>query len=294
MARPFKSTLNTLVRAYLRRSPVTEGKKQLLKLTQRFILPEESLVTFPTKHGFQLTANLRNAEHQRMYFYGEHDERYEINNIVKLLQPGDVCWDIGANLGFYACLFATLVKDQGRVVAFEPLASTRAFLERNIRLNGFRNVTIKNMALGDMPERRQIFLDHPDWAEGTVSLKSMQGAHAEVIDVDTIDNLGAGLPAPDFIKIDVEGFQMEVLNGGKKFFSRSSPMVMAELRDGQGVMDEAQKFFHSHGYSIYEFHKFSLKPCENIVASRKRNFFMVKKDSPYFGRLRAGSIKAFA
>ena len=222
-----------------------------------------------------------------MYFYGEHDERYEINNIVKFLQAGDVCWDIGANVGFYTCLFATLVKEQGSVVAFEPIASTRAFLEENIRLNGFQNVTVKKIALGDSPGRRRIFLNHPDLAEGTVSLKSEEGPHTELIEIDTIDNLYAGLPPPDFVKIDVEGYQMEVLNGGKKFFSQFGPMVMAELRDKKrAAMDAAQKFFWSHGYLIYEPKKFTLKLCENILESKERNFFMVKDDSPYFARLR--------
>lgn len=287
MTRQFKAAINTLVRAYLRYSPVTEGKRRLLELTKHFILPEESLVTFPTKHGFNLAANLRNAEHRRMYFYGEHDERYEINNIVKFLQNGDVCWDVGANVGFYTCLFATLVKAQGRVVAFEPIASTRVFLEENIRLNGFQNVTVKNIALGDFPGRRRVFLNHPDLAEGTVSLKSEDGPYTELIEINTIDNLYASLPPPDFIKIDVEGYQMEVLNGGKKFFSQFSPMIMAELRDkNRAVMAEAQKFFYSHGYRIYELKKFTLKLCENIVESKERNFFMVKDDSPYFVRLR--------
>lgn len=287
MTRPLKSAVNALVRAYLRRSPVTEGKKQLLEWSRGFILPEESLVTFPTKHGFRLTGNLRNPEHQRMYFYGSHDERYEINNIVKLLQAGDACWDIGANIGFYTCLFAMLVKEQGRVVAFEPIAPTRAFLERNIRLNnGFQNITVKAVALGDVRGRREIFLDHPDLAEGTVSLKSQGGSQTEAVEIDTIDDLSGGLPVPDFIKIDVEGYQREVLKGGKVFFSRFSPMVMAELRDrDRAVMEQAEDFFRSHGYDVYEFHKFALQPCENVAESGKRNFLMVKKNSPYFGRL---------
>jgi FkbM family methyltransferase len=286
MTSQFKTLVNTIVRAYLRHSPVTEGKKQLLELTKHFIMPDETLVSFPTKHGFNLKVNLHNPEHQRMYFYGEHDERFEINNIVKILRAGDICWDIGANIGFYTCLFATLVGNKGHVIAFEPVSATIGFLRENIRLNYINNVTLKEVALGDEPRRQQIFLDSPATAEGTVSLNTTAGKHSEIIDVDTIDNLLASLPVPAFIKIDVEGYQMKVLAGGEKFFSNHSPMILAELCDQDHVlMNDTQVFLRSHGYLIYEFRKHSLKRCENILESKGRNFFMAKENSLYFSRI---------
>jgi FkbM family methyltransferase len=286
MTNQFKDVINTIVRGYLRYSPITEGKKHLLESTKRFIMPDETLVSFPTKHGFNLKVNLRNPEHQRMYFYGEHDERFEINNIVKILQAGDICWDIGANIGFYTCLFATLVGNKGRVIAFEPVSATIDFLRENVYLNSINNVTLKEVALGDAPRRQQIFLELPANAEGTVSLNTTSGKHSEMIDVDTIDNLSASLPVPDFIKIDVEGYQMKVLAGGAKFFSNHSPMIMAELCDqDQVLMNDTQVFLRSHGYLIYEFRKHSLKRCENILEAKGRNFFMAKENSLYFSRI---------
>jgi FkbM family methyltransferase len=282
----FKSALNTLVRSYLRHSPVTDGKQRLLAWTRDYILPEEPSVTFRTKHGFRLKVNLRNPEHQRMYFYGEHDERYEINNLAKILQPGDTCWDIGGNIGFYTCFFATLVGEKGRVIAFEPVSVTGDFLSENVRLNGFGHVTLKRMALGDVPGQQKVFLDLPDKAQGTVSLNTTTGAHSETIEVETIDHLAPSLPVPDFIKIDVEGYQMKVLAGGEKFFAQHSPMIMAELRDKDRVlMDATQGFLRARGYLIYEFRKHALKRCDNILESRGRNFFMVKENSPYFPRI---------
>lgn len=286
MTPTLKSATSILVRSYLRYSPVTEGKQRLLAWTRDYILPEEPSVIFRTKHGFRLKVNLRNPEHQRMYFYGEHDERYEINNLVKILRPGDNCWDIGGNIGFYTCLFAALAGNQGRVVTFEPISATGEFLGENVRLNGFRNVTLKRVALGEAPGRQQVFLDLPDEAQGTVSLNTTAGAYSEMIEVETIDNLAASLPAPDFIKIDVEGYQMKVLMGGDKFFSSHSPMIMAELRDkDRTLMNDTQVFLRSRGYQIYEFRKRSLKRCENILDSRGRNFFMIKENSPYFSRI---------
>jgi len=282
----FNRPLNLIVRSYLRHCPVTDGKQRLLALTKNCILPKEPLTVFRTKHDFYLKVNLHNPEHQRMYFYGEHDERYEINNLVNIIQPGDSCWDIGANVGFYTCLFASLVGESGRVVAFEPVSATRGFLSENVHINGYQNVSIIDKALGDVPGEHRIYLDTPENAEGTVSLNAREGMHHEMIEVDTLDNLASVLPVPDFIKIDVEGYQMKVFTGGKEFFERHSPMIMAELRDkDKTLMNEAQVFLRSRGYLIYEFRKRTLKLCEDILGSRGRNFFMVKEDSPYFPRV---------
>jgi len=279
--------LNWFVRTYLYRVPVTEGKKQLLRLTRDLILPAGDMVTFTTRHGFRMAVNLHNPEHQRMYFYGEHDERYEINNLKKILCQGDVCWDIGANIGFFSCLFASLIGPSGRVIAFEPVPATADFLLHNVELNGFHNVVLIRKAVGATPATQPIYYGDAANAEGTASfLSSHAERHFEVVEIDTLDNLSGKLPPADFIKIDVEGYQMEVLKGGREYFSQHSPMIMAELKDrDSGKMKKAQDFFADFGYTPYEFKKHALRQCDNIVMSRKRNFLMVKQDSPYQTRI---------
>lgn len=284
-----KTILNIVVRTYLSRFPITEGKKYILRWMKNRIMPEQSVTTFRTKHGFHLEVNLRNAEHQRMYFYGEHDERYEINNLTRIVRIGDTCWDIGANIGFYTCLFASLVGKSGRVVAFEPASATLAYLRKNIALNRFNSdqVVVINKAIGDEVHQKRIFFNVADMAEGTASLKAEQGSATEMVQMDTLDNLYPTLPRPDLIKIDVEGYQLEVLAGGKKFLSCHHPMIMAELRDNNpDTVRRAQNYLRDLGYSFYEFRKHSLARCVDITTSTKRNFFMVKQESPYFSRLR--------
>lgn len=284
-----KETLNWAVRAYLRRVPVTEGKKQLLRWTRDFIRPQEHAVTFITRHGFRMRANLRNPEHERMYFYGDHDERYEIANIRRIIKPGDICWDIGANIGFYTCLFASLTGPTGRVVAFEPVSVTREYLSANVSLNGFSQVTVIPKALGARPENQPIYFGDAAAAEGTASLRQGDAQKiAELVEVETLDRVSAGLPVPDFIKIDVEGFQVELLVGARAFFNAHSPMVMAELRDpDRDTMVRSEEYLRAFGYEVYEFTKRALRHCKSILASRKRNFFLVKRESSYFERIQA-------
>lgn len=152
-----KDLLNKSVRFYLIHVPITEGKKQLLKITRNLIIPKDSIVKFQTKYDFFLTVNLNNPEDQQMYFYGEHDERYEIKRLRKIIREGDICWDIGANIGFYSCLFASLVGKKGKVVAFEPASKSMEFLAQNVAMNRFENVVMIQKALGEKKQEKKLF-----------------------------------------------------------------------------------------------------------------------------------------
>lgn len=282
--------LNRIVRSYLRRCPITEGKSLLLKLTKDGIIPENPIVIFKTKYPFRLKANLANPEHQYLYFYGTHDERYVVTKLLKIIKSGDICWDIGANIGFYTCLLASQVKDTGAVIAFEPAARTCGYLQENVFLNEFTNVTVVNNGLGDNTEQRHLYYSQAALAEGTASLKYPNGRTAsERVTLDTIDNLIGKLPTPDFIKIDVEGYQLEVLRGGEHFLKTHAPLLMAELKDvGETNRDdfsEIEKYITNLGYSLYEIGKYTLKRCTHISDSKRRNFFLANEDSPAFSRI---------
>ena len=285
-----KRISSRLVRGYLWRCPITEGKSQLLNLTRNWILPETPIIVFETKYGFQLKANLANPEHQYLYFYGTHDERYVITKLLRMIQPGDVCWDIGANIGFYTCLLASQVERTGAVVAFEPATQTFGYLHENVALNQFTNVTVVNKGLGNKPEQRDLYYSEAALTEGTASLKYPAGRTAsERVCLDTFDNLIPELPKPDFIKIDVEGYQLEVLRGGEKYLKAHAPLLMAELKDvgeaNSAGFDEIEAYITHLGYTLYEIGKYALRRCAHISESRWRNFFLVNEDSPAFSRL---------
>ena len=284
--------LNRLVRGYLRWCPITDGKRLLLNLTRDRITPEDPIVTFDTKYDFRLKANLANPEHQYLYFYGTHDERYVVTKLLKMIKPGDTCWDIGANIGFYTCLLAAQVEPAGAVVAYEPATRTYGYLHENVSLNQFANVTIINRGLGDKAEQRPLYYSEAGLTEGTASLKYTDGrAVSERVTLDTIDNLVHELPVPDFIKIDVEGYQLEVLRGGEHLLKTHAPLIMAELKDvgetNRADFSEIEQYIADLGYSLYEIGKYSLKPCKHIADSKKRNFFLASESTPAFQRIAA-------
>ena len=282
--------LNYLVRSYLRWCPITDGKRLLLNLTRDLITPEDPIAVFESKYGFQLKANLANPEHQYLYFYGTHDERYVVTKLLRIIQPGDICWDIGANIGFYTCLLASRVEDAGTVVAFEPALRTCGYLRENVSLNRFANVTVINKGLSDRVEQRHLYYSEAGLAEGTASLKYANGrAVSERVMLDTIDSLTRELPVPDFVKIDVEGYQLEVLRGGEHYLKTHAPLLMAELKDvgetNRALFTEIENYVADLGYQLYEIKKYSLRRCKKLSDSPKRNFFLVKEHSRAFSRI---------
>ena len=282
--------LNRLVRGYLRWCPITEGKRLLLNLTKDWITPEDQIATFETKYRFRLKANLVNPEHQYLYFYGTHDERYIVTKLLKIIKPGDTCWDIGANIGFYTCLLASRVGDSGTVVAFEPASRTCSYLHENVSLNQFTNVVVVNKGLGNRQEQRHLYYSEAELAEGTASLKYADGrAASERVTLDTIDNLIHELSAPDFVKIDVEGYQLEVLRGGEHFLKTHAPLLMAELKDvgetNRDIFGELENYVTDLGYQLYKIRKHSIQRCKKLSDTTERNFFLVKERSRAFSKI---------
>ena len=282
--------LNRLVRGYLRWCPITDGKRLLLNLTRDWIIPDTPIVTFETKYQFRLKANLANPEHQYLYFYGTHDERYIVTKLLKIIKPGDICWDVGANIGFYTCLLASLVEDSGAIVAFEPAARTYGYLNENVSLNQFTNVTVVNKGLGDKQEQRPLYYSEAGLAEGTASLKYADGrAASERVTLDTIDSLIPELPIPDFIKIDVEGYQLEVLRGAESCLKTHAPLLIAELRDvgetNRDIFGEIEDYVANLGYQLYEIRKHSIRQCDGLSDTTKRNFFLVREHSRAYSRI---------
>ncbi len=133
--------------------------------------------------------------------------------ISRLVGPGMLVVDAGANLGLYSLLMSRLVGPTGRVVAFEPDPDLFALLKENCIANGATNVECNPLALGSKPDRMQ--LHRPTLNSGDNHLGSRGNAafrSSVAVDVATLDSLMPGI-RPDFIKVDVQGWELHVLRG---------------------------------------------------------------------------------
>ena len=85
-------------------------------------------------------------------------EAGDIQSLRSYVKPGEVVIDIGANVGYYTLIAARLVGETGRVYAFEPDPTNFAILDKNVRLNGFRNVVLEQKAVSNEPGSIELFL----------------------------------------------------------------------------------------------------------------------------------------
>lgn len=145
-----------------------------------------------------------------------------------LIQPQDVVADIGGNIGMTALLFGQLA---AKVHAFEPSPSTYAFLSRNVEASGLKTIMTHNIGFGDDQAEHSITFAASNRSGGFVSdaFGPLRGHVTEKIRIDTVDAFFAARTAPNFIKIDVEGFEPAVLRGAQTTLERARPTVVLEL-----------------------------------------------------------------
>lgn len=141
------------------------------------------------------------------------DERPILSKLLNLVNKGNVVYDVGAGLGLYTILLSKRVGDGGRVVAFEPDRQRFKMLEFNISLNECKNVSLFQTALGRRNSIAHLKAGKPDELSDN-EISEMNDDSIQVVHGDAFVDQ-ANLPIPDAVKIDVEGFEEEVLAGLK-------------------------------------------------------------------------------
>lgn len=191
-------------------------------------------------------------------FFGSYEP--ELRDIIRTVLPSaGVAVDIGANVGWHTLLMARQVGPQGRVIAIEPNPSTGAQLLRNVRLNGFQQVQIGPYAVGSA--ERSVDFYGPDADDlGSASSHIVSDPTATTIQVDcrTLDGIASEhrLERLDLLKIDVEGFEWPVLQGGEQTIAQFRPCILFEFDSayagrGGGTPRLFVEFFRQHGYSVF-------------------------------------------
>jgi FkbM family methyltransferase len=179
--------------------------------------------------------------------------------IADRLRPGDVFYDVGANVGFFSLLAARRVGATGRVCAFEPVPTNAHSVRRNAELNGLHNLRVFEMAAGRENGVADFLLTRWDGG-GSLSEQAVTPAHVMArtqVRVVSLDGLVAAeaLPPPDFVKIDVEGTEMDVLVGMSGTIRRCMPILLYEVDDRdpaslQRRWHELDEYVAGFGYVI--------------------------------------------
>jgi FkbM family methyltransferase len=183
------------------------------------------------------------------------------------LRDGDTFVDIGANIGEHSLFASKMVGAKGQVIAFEPVLGVRDQLCESVAVNGFSNITVFPYACGR--ERQLLPIFKRKGNAGASSLLSSFSAHAtetEAVSVIEADDVLAELPRVDFVKIDAEGYEMEVLMGLEKTISKFRPQILfeyspmiytKEISSEPHTGTKIMKILARHGYTVTDMEFFS-------------------------------------
>lgn len=179
---------------------------------------------------------------------GANWEEHFHQQFKKYVKPGSVVLDIGSHIGTHTLPLSRLVGNQGTVYAFEPQVKIFCELAINMYLNKCENVKMFHQALGADERWIEMSIPKETWMEqfgrdtineghGTVNLHSnnQTGDQAKLVKLDDFQ-----LQNVSFIKIDVEGFEMEVIKGGIETIKRNMPVIIMEIFENSEKQEKIQ------------------------------------------------------
>jgi FkbM family methyltransferase len=163
---------------------------------------------------------------------------------------GGVAYDVGAHIGYFTIVLSNLVGLHGKVFSFEPAPRNLAALNHNLLTNEVVNAVSVPMAVSSI-SRPTIFATFSYSSVNHIATASTP-TDAELIRVQstTLDDFvyRDGHPAPGFIKLDVEGAEVEVFRGAVRLLHEARPVIMAEIRGGT-IWHDVSDLTASCGYT---------------------------------------------
>ncbi|MBC7554887.1 MAG: FkbM family methyltransferase [Taibaiella sp.] len=224
-------------------------------------------------HGIDLVAPLQNDGlvcfintkdiiGWKIFFYGEYES--STNKIIKkYINPGDVVIEAGANLGSETLLLSRLVGDTGKVYGFEPNPFIFERLKMNLAINELKNVDIHDIALGESNEIIYFNIYTKGFCNPGMSSKYISNKDTRKISVPqmTLDAFVAkhNVSKVDFIKMDIQGAEIDLFNGAAATISKFRPLIFTEADQYCLDMKVLHEKLTSSGYKVY-----LIKENENI------------------------------
>ena len=196
-------------------------------ISHLFVPPGKRAVKLLQLPDFQMMVFANEAVGRRIWLFKSY-EREEIKFLEKNVKADDTFFDLGGNVGYFSLNFAKWATD-GHVHVFEPIPLNAALIKTNLALNGMRNATVNNVAVGTTVGKAVFSVS----VDSAYSSFNATGRNPEMnsieVDVITLDTYIANntVARVDVLKMDVEGAEGLVLDGGKNFFS--NPKVRPRL-----------------------------------------------------------------
>lgn len=170
--------------------------------------------------------------------------------------------DIGANIGYHSLLIATHLRDTVSVHSFEPIPALVKQIKQSAELNELNNLTLHNVALGEGTSEQTMFVRGENIGGSSLldldSLDLSPVSAKQTISIVCLDSFLPILPGVDLIKIDVEGYELEALRGGRTLLQKYHPTIVIEFSPMFYKLDYANKsldlinYLNDLGYKFYQ------------------------------------------
>jgi len=209
-------------------------------LARRHLLRQRVIRHYVPAIDAYMYIDLEDSGFSRTIFYRGVHEPLTTRLVQQELAPGMRVLDVGANMGYYVLLEARAVGPQGHVYALEPVPQTFALLQRNVALNDVRNVDLYQLALGgEDGEATMYVLDKLNWShlasryQSSARMENLRSHHRQTVQVP-VRTLGtflqeAGIDTVNFLRMDVEGYELDIVRGGLDALARLSRQGLLKL-----------------------------------------------------------------
>lgn len=179
--------------------------------------------------------------------------------ICEHVKPGMICVDAGANIGAFSLLMARCATVQGWVYAFEPCPDFAGRLRRHREINGLNNISVHERALGAVAGAAVCSQEGLPYCSTAWIHHVAPSAGAVAVEVVTLDDFFAARKAPGFIKVDIDGHELDLLEGGRKLIEQAKPIIVIEVPlDDDGV--EIGGWLVDRGYDLTNGRGAKIKP----------------------------------
>jgi len=248
--------------------PDHPGKRRMVLNLSHLMRKTWNIPRVVRRRGITFELNLNDAIPRSIFYLGYY-ERWETRWLERALAPGWTVLDVGAHIGYYSLLCAKALGRNGSVYAFEPCPSTFIRLRRNLDLNPDLNVHAQAMALADRTEH--LCMSEADSSNTGTSFVMGKDARNLSIPVTTLDEFvrERRLARVDFIKVDVEGYEMKLLAGADDTLARFRPRLMVEVNPDALIRfdssaENLMQALRARNYSIYEATRRGLHPIDRL------------------------------
>ncbi len=189
----------------------------------------------------------------KIFFFGEYEA--DTNRVLaKYIKPGDTVIEAGANIGSETLLISKLI-GSGKLFAFEPNPYTFERMKMNLQINELTNVEACDIALGEQDGVIHFNIYPKNFCNSGMSSKYMETSRTRKIDIvqQKLDSFVQqhGIAKVDFIKMDIQGAEMDMISGGLETIRRDKPSIFTEACEPYNDTKLLYRTLKDCGYNIY-------------------------------------------